>query len=75
VTVSLVIAIICAIALTMMIHDRWRNSDIKTADQAQHETTGSAANRVGARSSPTDPSLSVEPKQSRPAPARPVNPD
>jgi hypothetical protein len=75
VTVSLAIALFCAIALTMMIHDRWQNPGIKAADQAQHETTGSAANQARASSSSPDPSLSVEPKPPGPAPAQPANPN
>jgi len=54
-TISLVIAIICAIVLTIMIHDRWHEPEVKSAYQAEHTTTGSAANKAGARLLPTDP--------------------
>jgi len=50
-----VIAIICAIVLTIMIHDRWHEPEVKSAYQAEHTTTGSAANKAGARLLPTDP--------------------
>jgi hypothetical protein len=64
-TISLVIAIICAIVLTIMIHDRWYEPEVKSADQAEHATTGS--NKAGARLLPTDPKLSIEPTPSAPA--------
>ena len=74
VTISLVIAIVCAIILTVMIRDRWHEPEIKSADQAQHATTGSAADKAGARLVPTDPKLSVEPQPSGPTSVQPANP-
>ena len=75
VTISLVIAIVCAIILMVMIRDRWHRPEVRTADQAQRETTGSAAGKAGARLVPTDPKLSVEPAPSGPAPVQPSNPN
>jgi hypothetical protein len=74
VTISLVIAIVCAIILAVMIYDRRHEPEIKAAEQAEHATTGSAAGRAGTRLMPTDPKLSVERKPSGPAPAQPANP-
>lgn len=75
VTISLVIAIICVIILTVMIRDRRHRPEIKSAEQAQHETTGSTAGKAGARLVPTDPKQSVEPAPSGPAPAQAANPN
>jgi len=74
-TISLVIAIICAIILTVIIHDRWHEHELKSAAQAEHATTNSAANKAGAKLPPTDPKLSIEPTPPGPAPAQPSNPN
>jgi hypothetical protein len=75
VTISLAIAIVCVIILTVMIRDRWSHPELKSADQAEHATTGSAANKAGTRLVPTDPKLSVEPTPSGSTPVQPVNPN
>jgi hypothetical protein len=75
VTISLVIAVVCAIILTVMIHDRWTHLEIKSANQTEHATTGSAANKAGAKVMQTDPKLSVGPKPSGPEPIQPANPN
>ncbi len=73
--ISLVIAIACAIVLTIMISDRWHEPVLKSSNQAEHETTGSAANKAGAKLLPTDPKLPIEPTPSAPGPVQPSNPN
>ena len=73
--ISLVIAIACAIILAVMIHERWREPQIRSAEQAEHMTTGSAAGKAGAKLVPTDPSMSVDPTPSMPGPVQPAKPD
>jgi hypothetical protein len=73
--ISLAIAIACAVILTAMIRDRWHEPELKSAYQAQHETTGSAANKAGAKLVPTDPKLAVEPTPAAPGPVQPSNPN
>jgi hypothetical protein len=69
-TISLVIAIVCAIILAVMIYDRWHEPQISSADQAEHATTGSTAGKAGARA---DPNMSGTP--SIPGPVQPSQPD
>jgi hypothetical protein len=73
--ISLVIAIVCAMILGTMIYDRWHEHEIKSAEQAEHATTGSAAGKSGAKFVPTDPAMSVGPAPSAPGPVQPAKPD
>jgi hypothetical protein len=76
VTISLVIAIVCMVILTVMIRDRWDRPEVRSAEQAQHETTGSAGGKTGARLMPSDVKLSVEQRFSGLVPAaQPAHPD
>ena len=69
------IALACIVVLTLQIRDRWQSPEIKSADEAKHSTTGQAAREAGARVTPTDPSLSVEPTPAGPKPAQPAAPN
>jgi hypothetical protein len=73
--ISAMIATVCAVVLTLEIRDRWQSPEIKTPDQAAHETTGQVAQAAGAQILPTDPSLSVEPAPAGPKQAQPANPN
>ena len=73
--IAAAIALVCVVVLTMQIRDRWHSPEIKSADQAEHSTTGQAARMAGARLQPTDPRLSVEPRPDGPKPAQPANPN
>ena len=42
-SISLAIALVCVIGLTLMVRDRWNRPEVRTADQARETTTGSAA--------------------------------
>jgi len=69
------ISLACAAVLTLQIRDRWQSPQIKSPDQAAHETTGQVAHAAGAQILPTDPPLSVEPKPDGPKQAQPANPE
>jgi len=73
--ISLAIAVICVIGLTLMVRDRWNRPEVRTADQAREMTTGSAARSAGANVSPTDRNISVEPPPTEPKPVQPAVPD
>jgi hypothetical protein len=74
-TISLVIAIVCAIILGVMIYDRWHEGDIKSAEQTEHLTTGSSAGKAGAKQLPIDPKMSAEPSPSLPGSVQRAQPD
>jgi hypothetical protein len=69
------VALTCIVVLTLLIRDRWHRPEIKSTDQAQHATTGQVAQNAGAKISPTDPPLSVEPTPAGPKQAQPANPN
>lgn len=73
--ISAVIALACAVVLTLQIRDRWHPPEVKSVDQASHATTGQVARAAGAQILPTDPSLSVEPAPAGPRQAQPANPN
>jgi hypothetical protein len=57
--VSMVLVIVCG----FLVSNRFLDPEIKTTEQAKHSTTGMAVRNAGARLSPTEPKLSVEPDQ------------
>jgi hypothetical protein len=75
VTVLLVIIVACVAVLALQIYDRWHNAEVKTAEQAQGTKTGETVGRAGAKISPSDPKLSVEPpSRVQKNPEQPANP-
>jgi hypothetical protein len=56
-TISVLLVTGCA----YLVRYRFRDPEIKTTAQAEHSTTGMVARRAGAKLSPTQPKLSVEP--------------
>ena len=72
---SLAIAFVCMVVLTLQVRDRWNTPEVKTAAEAQHTTTGQAARQAGARISQTEPKPAVEPDPAGPKPAQPAHPD
>ena len=69
------VSLVCIVALTMQIRDRWHTPEVKTPAQADHAVTGKVAHAAGAQVLPTDPSLMVEPSPAGPKPAQPANPN
>jgi hypothetical protein len=61
--------------LWVQTRDRWNSPEIKSAEQAEHATTGANVRAAGARILPTDPKLRVEPSPTEPKQVQPANPD
>lgn len=74
-TISFVLSVLFVIAIVFMIHGRWSHPEVKSAEQAEHSTTGMAARNAGARVVPSEPKLSVEPAPSGPSPVQPAEPN
>jgi hypothetical protein len=60
-TISLVVAALLVVVCVSLVRDRWRDPEIKTTEQAKNSTTGMVVRDAGAKLSPTQPKLSVEP--------------
>ena len=60
-TISVIVAALLVIGCAYLVHYRFRYPEIKTTAQAEHSTTGMVARGAGAKLSPTEPKLSVEP--------------
>jgi hypothetical protein len=73
--ISLAIALVCIVVLTLQVRDRWNSPEVKSAAEAQHTTTGQAARQAGARISQSEPKPAVEPDPAGPKPAQPAHPD
>jgi hypothetical protein len=73
--ISLAIAFVCMVVLTMQVRDRWNSPEVKTAAEARQTTTGQAARAAGARISQTEPTPAVEPDPAGPKPAQPAHPN
>jgi uncharacterized membrane protein YbhN (UPF0104 family) len=75
VAIAAAIAFICIVVLWVQTRDRWNSPEIKSAEQAEHATTGVNVRAAGARILPTDPKLTVEPSPAEPKQVQPANPD
>jgi hypothetical protein len=71
--ISLVISVALAIAIIFQVRDRWNQPEVKTTTEAEHSTTGAVVRDAGARLSPTDPKLSIEPTPAGPKPVQPAD--
>jgi hypothetical protein len=60
-TISLIASVLLIVVCAFLVSNRFRDPEIKTAEQAEHSTTGIVARRAGAQLSPTQPKLAVEP--------------
>jgi hypothetical protein len=69
------IAFVSIVVLWVQTRDRWHSPEIKSAEQAEHATTGENVHAAGARILPTDPKLAVEPQPVEPKQAQPANPN
>jgi hypothetical protein len=72
-TISLILSVLLMIAIVSQVRFRWREPEITPTAQAEHSTTGKAAREAGARLSPTDQKLSIEPKPVGPKPVQPAD--
>jgi hypothetical protein len=75
VAIAVAIAFVCIVVLWVQTRDRWNSPEIKSADQAEHATTGANVRAAGARILPTDPKLTVEPSPAEPKQVQPANPN
>jgi hypothetical protein len=73
--ISLAIALVCVVALTLEVRDRWNSPEVKTAAEAQSTTTGQAARQAGARITQSESKPAVEPDPAGPKPAQPAHPN
>jgi hypothetical protein len=73
--ISLAIALVCMVVLTLQVRDRWSSPEVKTAAEAQRTTTGQSARQAGARISQSEPEPAVEPEPAGPKPAQPAHPN
>jgi hypothetical protein len=60
-TISLVVAVVLSLVCVYLISDRFLSPEVKTTAQAEHSTTGMTVRNAGARLSPTEQKLAVEP--------------
>jgi hypothetical protein len=74
-SISFAVAIVCVGVLVLLVRDRWNRPEVKTVEQVRYGTTGQASQSAGARMSPTDPKLAVEPAPAGPKQAQPANPN
>jgi hypothetical protein len=74
-TIAGAIAFIGIVVLWVQTRDRWNSPEIKSAEQAEHATTGANVGAAGARILPTDPKLRVEPSPAEPKQVQPANPN
>jgi hypothetical protein len=75
VAIAVVIAFISIVVLWVQTLDRWNSPEIKSAEQAEHATTGENVRAAGARILPTDSKLGVEPSPAAPKQVQPSNPN
>jgi hypothetical protein len=73
--IAVAIALASMVVLWVQSRDRWNSPEIKSAEQAEHATTGENVHAAGARILPTDPKLAVEPSPAEPKQVQPANPD
>jgi len=73
--VALAIAIFGVLGMLLVDHGPWSKPHLQTADIVYHQTTTEAAREVGARVTPSDPKLAVEPEPPMPKPVEPANPN
>ena len=60
-TIALIVLVVLVFAIYLQVRFRWEDPEVITTEQAKHSTTGMAVGNAGARLSPTEPKLSVEP--------------
>ena len=59
----IIAAAVLVFVIYFQVRDRFSDPEIKTTEQAEHSATGMAAQNAGARLSPTDPKLAVQPEE------------
>jgi hypothetical protein len=73
VVIAMAVAVFGILAILIVDHGPWSRPHIRTAETANHTTTGAAAQAVGATVTPTAPKPQLEPVAPGPKPAQPAN--
>ena len=71
---AIAVAVLGMLALLIVDHGPWSKPKVQPAFMASYSSTGEAARAVGAKVTPTEPKLQVEPEPPVPKPVHPVNP-
>ena len=72
--VAIVIAVLGVLGILIVDYGPWNKPKVQPAMMAHHSTTGEAARAAGAKVTPTEPALRVEPDPPGPDPVHQVNP-
>jgi hypothetical protein len=72
--VALAVALFGVLGMLSVDHGPWNKPKVKTAEVANHTTTGEAARAAGASVTPTEPKPLLGPASPGPNPVHPVNP-
>jgi len=73
VVIALAVAVLGILAMLIIDHGPWSRAHIRTAEMANHTTSGAAAQAAGATVTPTEPKPQLEPIAPGPKPAQPAN--
>jgi hypothetical protein len=60
-TIALIVSVVLVFVIYLQVRFRWEEPEVTTTEQAKHSTTGMVVRNAGARLSPTEQKLSVEP--------------
>jgi hypothetical protein len=69
-----VAALASVLAMLIVDHGPWNRPNVRTAEVANHRTTGEAARAAGAVVAPTEPGTALEPEPPGPKPVQPASP-
>jgi len=72
--IAIAVAILGVLAMLIVDHGPWGRPHVRTAELANHRTTGEAARYAGADVRPTAPKSALEPQAPGPEPAQPAIP-
>jgi len=71
--VASAVAVCGVLAILVVDHGPWNKPHVRTAE-VHYGSTAAAAHAVGAKVTPTQPKLALEPEAPGPKPAQPANP-
>jgi len=72
--VAIAIAVFGVFGIVIVDHGPWSKPKVQPAVITNYSTTGEAARAAGAKVTPTEPTLQIEPDPPGPNPVHPVNP-
>lgn len=72
--VAIAVAVLGVLGILIVDFGPWNKPKVQPAPMASYSSTGEAARAAGARITPTEPKLRVEPEPPVPKPVHPVNP-